>query len=97
MAVYDQDHINYSKPYKDAFHQILINGQAYSWVYYGLPKGSYAFGAAQDTNNNRKPDYSIEQYSFSRDARVINGQLPAYDSCKIELKPGINQVDLELK
>jgi len=97
IAVYDHDHINYSKPYKDAVHQILINGPVYSWVYYGLPMGTYAFGAAQDTNNNRKADYAIEKYSFSKDARVINGTLPPYDSCKIELKPGINQVNLELK
>lgn len=97
IAVYNYDHIDYSKPFKDAFHQILFNGPVYSWVYYGLPMGSYVLGAAQDTNNNRKPDYAIEQYCFSKDARVINGKLPAFDSCKIEMRPGINQVNLELK
>lgn len=97
IAIYDQQHINYSKPFKDALHQVLINAPSYSWLYYGLPKESYVIGAAQDVNNNRRPDYEFEKYAFTRDGRVVNGSLPAFEHIKINMAQGINQVDLVLK
>ncbi|MDZ4710595.1 MAG: hypothetical protein SH818_19500 [Saprospiraceae bacterium] len=48
-------------------------------------------------NNNRRPDYEFEKYAFTRDGRVVNGSLPAFEHIKINMAQGINQVDLVLK
>lgn len=85
------------KPFRDALHQVLMYNSRYSWVYYGLPKGNYAVAAAQDLNNNRKPDFATEKYAFSNGARVKGEQIPSFDECKIQVENSTNEVQLILK
>ena len=84
-------------PFRDAVHQVFMNNTKYSWVYYGLPKGSYAIAAAQDINNNRKPDFASEKYAFSKDARVAGDKIPTFDECKLEIIDNYHVVQLVLK
>ena len=84
-------------PFRDAVHQVFMNNTKYSWVYYGLPKGSYAIAAAQDINNNRKPDFASEKYAFSNDARVAGDKIPTFDECKLEIIDNYHVVQLVLK
>lgn len=97
IAIYQNELNGTFNPYKDATHQILLTGPSYSWLYYGLGQGSYVIGAAQDSNNNSWPDYESEKYAFSNNGRVINGLLPSFDSCKINLGAGIHEISLVLR
>ena len=87
-----EDNLKNFKPYRDGVHQIYLSSTSYSWVYYGLPKGNYAIGAAQDLNNNRKLDYEIEKYAFSRDVQAVNGNINSFDSCKTDIKESFCQI-----
>lgn len=97
VIVDNEENLKNFKPFRDGMHEILLTGTSYSWMYYGLPQGSYAIAAARDTNNNRRPDFEQEKYAFSRGARVVEGNMPSFDAAKIDLTEGVTEIRLVLK
>ncbi len=97
VVVGNSDDFRDLKPFRDAVHQILLTSPAYSWVYYGLPRQPYAIAAAQDLNNNRRPDFELEKYAFSKDQRMVAGKPPGFDDCAVKLEQGITTVQLNLR
>ncbi len=97
IIVEKEENLKNFMPFRDGMHEILLTGTAYSWVYYGLPKGSYAVAAARDENNNRKPDFGQEKYAFSNDARVVDGSMPSFEASKIDLTESFTEIRLVLK
>jgi uncharacterized protein (DUF2141 family) len=97
VVVSNSDDFRDFRPFRDAVHQILLTSPVYSWVYYGLPRQPYAIAAAQDLNNNRRPDFELEKYAFSKDQRVVAGKPPGFDDCAVKLEQGITTVQLNLR
>lgn len=66
----------------------------------GVMPGSYAVMVYHDENGNGKLDKSpngmpLEGWGFSRNARGRYGP-PAFDDARIDIKPGINDVALDM-
>lgn len=97
IVVDNEENLQNFRPFRDAMHEISTAVKVYSWVYYGLPKGSYAVAAARDENNNRKPDFEQEKYAFSNDTRVVGGNMPSFEASKIDLREGFTEISLILK
>lgn len=97
IIIDNEENLKNFKPYRDGTHKIMLTQPTYSWVYYGLPQGNYVIAAAQDSNDNRRPDFDTEKYAFTKEAKVVNGVLPSFEDCKVAVKEGINAISLVLK
>jgi len=80
-----------------------VRQPTYTWVFYGLRKGSYAIAAVQEGQQtlNRRIDFdqagsALERYAISNNIRAENGTFPPFEQWLVPIDQAVTEVTLRL-
>jgi len=80
-----------------------VRQPTYTWVFYGLRKGSYAIAAVQEGQQtlNRRIDFdqagsALERYAISNNIRAENGIFPPFEQWLVPIDQAVTEVTLRL-